>query len=160
MDIPICDIFSRVNKYLCERTQESRYATVFYGVLGKDGSFEYVNAGHVPPLIRRRSGALEPLASANFPVGLFADAEYQSARVKLEPGEFLVIYTDGVSEAANTHHEQFEETRLRKILEESPALTVENLASAVREGVKTFTQGAPQSDDITLLVVQYKQAPA
>lgn len=160
MDIPICDIFSRVNKYLCERTQESRYATVFYGVLGKDGSFEYVNAGHVPPLIRRRSGALEPLASANFPVGLFADAEYQSARVKLEPGEFLVIYTDGVSEAANTHHEQFEETRLRKILEESPALTVEDLASAVREGLKTFTQGAPQSDDITLLVVQYKQAPA
>src|SRR6202043_2834549 len=61
MDIPICDIFSRVNKYICERTLESRYATVFYGVLQPDGEFEYVNAGHVPPLIRRRTGELEPL---------------------------------------------------------------------------------------------------
>ena len=56
-DIPICDIFSRVNAYLCERTLESRYATVFYGVLEPDGTFEYVNAGHVPPFVRRRNGA-------------------------------------------------------------------------------------------------------
>src|ERR1700690_1734322 len=156
MDIPICDIFSRVNKYLCERTQESRYATVFYGVLGKDGSFEYVNAGHVPPMVRRQSGTLEPLASANFPVGLFAEAEYQSARVALAPGEFLVIYTDGVSEGVNTRNEQFEEIRLQKIMEESVAQTVEQLADAIRGGVKAFTQGAPQSDDITVLVIQYK----
>ena len=60
MDIPICDIFSRVNAYLCERTLESRYATVFYGVLEPDGDFEYVNAGHVPPLVRRQMGSLNP----------------------------------------------------------------------------------------------------
>jgi serine phosphatase RsbU (regulator of sigma subunit) len=160
MDIPICDIFSRVNKYLCERTQESRYATVFYGVLDKDGSFEYVNAGHCPPLIRRRSGSLEALDSSSFPVGLFAEAEFKSDRVKLAPGEFLVIYTDGVSEAANTRNEQFEEARLRAIVERSPGRSVEDLASAIRDGVKTFTQGAPQSDDITVLVVQYKSETA
>jgi sigma-B regulation protein RsbU (phosphoserine phosphatase) len=160
MDIPICDIFSRVNKYLCERTMESRYATVFYGVLDKDGNFEYVNAGHVPPLVRRKSGSLDPLASANFPVGLFAEAEYQSARVKLEPGEFVVIYTDGVSEAVDTHNEQFEEARLRKILQESPARTVDEMAGAIRDSVKAFTQGAPQSDDITVLVIQYKNGSA
>jgi sigma-B regulation protein RsbU (phosphoserine phosphatase) len=160
MDIPICDIFSRVNKYLCERTMESRYATVFYGVLDKDGNFEYVNAGHVPPLVRRTSGSLDPLASTNFPVGLFAEAEYQSARVKLEPGEFVVIYTDGVSEAVDTHNEQFEEARLRKILQESPARTVDEMVGAIRDSVKAFTQGAPQSDDITVLVIQYKNGSA
>ncbi len=156
MDIPICDIFSRVNKYLCERTQDSRYATVFYGVLDREGNFEYVNAGHVPPLIRRQSGELEPLASANFPVGLFAEAEYESARVKVAHGEFLVIYTDGVSEAANVRREEFGEERLRQILAESAARTVDELASAIRDGVKMFTQGAPQSDDITVLAIQYK----
>jgi serine phosphatase RsbU (regulator of sigma subunit) len=156
MDIPICDIFSRVNKYLCERTQDSRYATVFYGVLDRDGNFEYVNAGHVPPLIRRQSGELEPLASANFPVGLFAEAEYESARVKVAHGEFLVIYTDGVSEAANVRREEFGEERLRQILAEPAARTVDELASAIRDGVKAFTQGAPQSDDITVLAIQYK----
>jgi serine phosphatase RsbU (regulator of sigma subunit) len=160
MDIPICDIFSRVNKYLCERTMESRYATVFYGVLDRDGNFEYVNAGHVPPLVRRKSGSLEPLASVNFPVGLFAEAEYESARVKLEPGDFVVIYTDGVSEAVDTHNEQFEETRLREVLQESPARTVDEMAGAIRDSVRAFTQGAPQSDDITVLVIQYKQGSA
>jgi phosphoserine phosphatase RsbU/P len=159
MDIPICDIFSRVNKYLCERTMESRYATVFYGVLEGDGSFEYVNAGHVPPLVRRRSGAIEPLTSENFPVGLFAEADYKSARVKLEPGDFVVIYTDGVSEAANLQNEQFEEPRLRNIIA-SCAGTVAQMADAIRDSVKDFTQGAPPSDDITLLVIQYKQQSA
>ncbi|HKS68259.1 MAG TPA: SpoIIE family protein phosphatase, partial [Candidatus Acidoferrales bacterium] len=69
MDIALPGVFSRVNTYLCERSAEDRYATVFYGVLDKMGRFEYVNAGHVPPLVRRKSGALEALGSANFPVG-------------------------------------------------------------------------------------------
>jgi len=156
MDISLPGVFSRVNEYLCERSGEDRYATVFYGILDKMGRFEYVNAGHVPPLLRRKSGALEGLGSANFPVGMFPEAEYQSARVNLDPGDFLVIYTDGVSEANNVHNELFEEERLRQILERFCGQTVEELAQAIRDGVKAFTQGAPQSDDITVLAIQYK----
>jgi serine phosphatase RsbU (regulator of sigma subunit) len=156
MDIPICEIFSRVNKYLAEHTVESRYATVFYGVLEPNGSFEYVNAGHVPPLIRRRDGQLEALDSENFPVGLFPFAEFQSARVALAPGEWIVIYTDGVSEAANKCNEMFEEPRLRHIVEEFKGQTAEEMADAIRDGVKAFTEGAAQSDDVTTLVIQYK----
>src|ERR1700722_13795295 len=74
MDISLPGVFSRVNQYLCERSGEDRYATVFYGVLDKLGRFEYVNAGHVPPLLKRKSGGLEGLGSANFPVGMFAEA--------------------------------------------------------------------------------------
>jgi sigma-B regulation protein RsbU (phosphoserine phosphatase) len=156
MDIPICDIFSRVNKYICERTLESRYATVFYGVLQPDGEFEYVNAGHVPPLIRRRTGELEPLASENLPVGLFPEAQFQSARVALAAGEWIVVYTDGVSEAVNKRNEMFEEPRLRRIVEDFLGQTVEEMADAIRDGVKLFTEGAAQSDDVTVLVIQYK----
>jgi len=156
MDISLPGVFSRVNLYLCERSGEDRYATVFYGVLDKMGRFEYVNAGHVPPLLRRKSGALEGLGSANFPVGMFAEAEYQSARVQLETGDYLVIYTDGVSEAANPQNEMFEEGRLRKIMENFKGDSVQQLGDAIREGMKEFTEGAAQSDDITILVVQYK----
>jgi serine phosphatase RsbU (regulator of sigma subunit) len=160
MDIPLPGIFSRVNRYLCERSGDDRYATVFYGVLDTAGRFEYVNAGHVPPLIRRRSGAAEALGSTNFPVGMFPEADYESAEVNLEPGEFLVIYTDGVSEAANISAELFEEARLRQIVEEFKGETVEELAVMIRDGVKAFTAGAPQSDDVTILVIGYKGSGA
>ena len=103
---------------------------------------------------------LEPLASENFPVGLLPEAEYQSGRTTLMPSDFVVIYSDGVSEAVNSADELFEESRLRRIIEEFKGETVEEMADAIRDGVKAFTEGAPQSDDITLLVVQYKGASA
>lgn len=158
-DIPLPNVFARVNKYLCERSGDDRYATVFYGVLNQSGKFEYVNAGHVPPLILRRSGAIEGLASGNLPVGMFDEAEFASASVDLQEGDFLVIYTDGVSEAANIHSELFEEHRLRTVLEQFKGKNVDEITEAIREGVKAFTAGAPQSDDITILVVQYKGQP-
>ncbi len=156
MDIALTGVFSRVNRYLCERAGGDRYATVFYGVLDKMGAFEYVNAGHVPPLIRRSSGAIERLDLASFPVGMFPEAEYESAAVKLEKGDFLVIYTDGVSEAVNVKTEMFEEERLQDLLKNFKGQTVEELAEAIRESVRLFSEGAAQSDDITILVVQYK----
>ena len=156
MDISLPGVFSRVNQYLCERSGEDRYATVFYGILDKMGRFEYVNAGHVPPLLKKKAGGLEGLGSANFPVGMFAEAEYQSARVQLDPGDFLVIYTDGVSEASNMMNELFEESRLRTIIENFTGDTVQQLGDAIREGMRVFTEGAAQSDDITILVIEYK----
>jgi len=155
-DLPLPGVFSRVNQYLCERSGDDRYATVFYGVLDESGHFEYVNAGHVPPLILRHSGSVEGLASGNLPVGMFDEAQYSCASVDLRDGDFLVIYTDGVSEAANIHSELFEETRLREVLEQFKGQKVEEIAEAIREGVRAFTAGAPQSDDITILAIQYK----
>lgn len=159
-DIPLADIVSRVNEYLCVRSGEDRYATVFYGVLDADGHLEYINAGHVPPLLRRKSGQLEGLGSGNFPVGMFAEAVYQSAHIQLGSGDFLVIYTDGVSEAANVRNELFEEARLRRIVEDFKGQSAQELTDAIREGMRLFTEGAPQADDITLLVVQYRGKPS
>jgi len=149
-----------VNQFLCERSGDDRYATVFYGILDKMGRFEYVNAGHVPPLVRRGSGALEGLGSGSFPVGMFPEAEFQSARVNLDPGDYVLIYSDGISEAVNPRNEMFEEKRLRRILEDFQGENVHELCDAIRTDMKAFTEGAAQSDDITMLAIQYKGNPA
>ena len=156
MDLDLPSVFAKVNRYLCEHSSEERYATVFYGVLDKSGRFDYVNAGHVPPMIRRVTGAIDALSSENLPVGLFEEAEYKCSTVNLSPGEFFVIYTDGVSEAVNVRSEMFEESGLRAVLEKFTGQAATELAQTIQGELRGFTQGAAQSDDITMLVVQYK----
>ena len=160
LDIPPAEIINRVNQFLCERSAEERYATMFYTVLEPRGHLEYVNAGHVPALIRRVDGSLEALESSNFPAGMFPDCEYTNGHSQLHAGDFLVIYTDGVSEASNLNHDLLEDAGLRKLIQDFKGENVEELSQAIRTGVQTFTGGAPQSDDITLLVVHYRGANA
>jgi len=156
LDSPPAAMVSRVNRFLCERSIEERYATMFYGVLTRTGAIEYVNAGHVPAILRRKGGALEALESTNFPVGLFPDAEFLNGTANLQKDDFLVIYTDGVSEATNLRGELLGDTGLRKIIQDFGGENVDELAELIRHGVQSFTGGAPQSDDITLLVIQYR----
>lgn len=156
LDIPLAEVTKRVNQFLCERSSDDRYATLFYGVLDPHGNLEYINAGHVPPLIRRASGELVELSSSNFPVGMFREAEFARERVSLAPGDYLVIYSDGVSEARNLGDEMFEQERLSSVLRDFSGDGVEQLADAIGSGVRKFTGGAPQADDITMVVVQYK----
>ncbi|HEU5410322.1 MAG TPA: SpoIIE family protein phosphatase [Candidatus Acidoferrales bacterium] len=156
LDIPLAELTKRVNQFLCERSSEDRYATLFYGVLDPSGSLEYINAGHVPPLVRRASGEVVELGAANFPVGMFPEAEFASERALLQAGDYLVIYSDGVSEARNLRDEMFEQERLNELVKTFPGENVEQLAEAIRTGVRSFTGGAPQADDVTMVVVQYK----
>jgi sigma-B regulation protein RsbU (phosphoserine phosphatase) len=156
LDIPLAEIVSRVNQYLCERSGDERYATLFYGVLDPSGELEYINAGHVPPIIRRKSGQLDALGSGNFPVGMFAEADYSCGRATLGAGDLVVIYSDGISEAYNVQGDMLGEGGLCQIVESFQGDTVDQLAGVIQAGVRNFTEGAPQSDDITLLVVQYK----
>jgi serine phosphatase RsbU (regulator of sigma subunit) len=156
LDIPLADIVSRVNRYLCERSGDERYATVFYGVINPSGELEYINAGHVPPFIRRQSGVLEPLGSGNFPVGMFLEADYNCGQAKFGAGDALVIYSDGISEAYNVNGDMLGEEGLCQLLEKSASQSVGDIAATIQAGVRKFAEGAPQSDDITLLVLQYK----
>lgn len=156
LDIPLAEVTARVNQFLCERSSEDRYATLFYGVLDPAGNLEYINAGHVPPLVRRPSGDLIELPSSNFPVGMFKEAEFTTERVSLSAGDYVVIYSDGVSEARNMSDEMFEQERLSSLMRDFSGSSVEELAEAIRTGVRNFTGGAPQADDITMVVIQYK----
>jgi len=156
LDRPPAEIVSRVNQFLCERSIEERYATMFYGVLTREGAIEYINAGHVPALLRRKAGDLEALESSNFPVGLFPDAEFMTGSTQLGKDDFLVIYTDGVSEASNLKGELLGDAGLRQLIQDFSGENVDELAELIRHGVQAFTGGAPQSDDITLVVLQYR----
>jgi phosphoserine phosphatase RsbU/P len=155
MNLPLEVAAQRVNRYLCKRSSDERYATLFYGVLSVDGEFEFVNCGHVPPMIRRQSGGVEELSEGNMPVGMFAEAEFSCARTRLTPGDYLVVYTDGVSEAANPKGDFYGEDRVRDVLRDFAGKSVEELAEAIQQSISSFISGAPQSDDVTLLVARY-----
>jgi len=155
-DISLGTMAGRVNKYLCERTGDERYATLFYSVLEPSGQMEYINAGHVPPLVRRAVGGIVQLESDNFPLGMFDFAEYRSDRARLEAGDFLVLCTDGITEARNMDGDLFGEQKLREAVEQFQGSTGEELSQAIQARVREFTGGAPQADDMTLVIVHYQ----
>lgn len=160
MDIHQGQIATRVNRYLKERSADDRYATLFYGVIDSHGQVEYINAGHVPAMVRTSLGQVYTLASDNFPLGMFEFAEYHSSRATLQPGDFLVIYSDGISEARNLEDELYGEFRLRDLLKDFDGSSAEELSQAIQDGVREFTGGAPQADDLTLVVLHYKKPSA
>jgi len=155
-DLALRVVAGRVNKYLVEHSLDDRYATLFYAVLAADGSLEYLNAGHVPGMILSEGAAVRYLPSDNFPLGMFDFAEYSSSREKLAGGDFLVLYSDGISEAQNERGELFGEQGLRDLLVKFQGKTANELFEAIHVGVREFTQGAPQSDDMTVFVVHYQ----
>jgi serine phosphatase RsbU (regulator of sigma subunit)/pSer/pThr/pTyr-binding forkhead associated (FHA) protein len=153
--LPLPDLAKRVNRRVCDRTDESGYATLFYAVLKPDGSMDYFNAGHVPAFVRRRSGDLVPLEAQSFPIGMFDFAEYVSGTAHLEPGDYLVMYSDGVTEAQNPEGELFGEERLRVVLQRFEGKNAQELLDSVLVAVRAFTAGYAQADDITVVALQY-----
>lgn len=147
-----------LNRYLFDRSGIERYATVFLGWLDPSGEFSYINAGHVPPFVRTASGQVYPLTSESFPLGMFDFAEFKPSKVQLSPGDTVLIYTDGFTEAANPEGEFFGEQRLRDLLKQADTSNLDQLLAKIQAVVREFTRGAAQSDDMTLLVLSYRGA--
>ena len=147
---------SRMNEFLNERTAGEKYATVFYCGLNRAGRLHYVNAGHCPPLIVRPDGRLESLAATGMPVGLMDSAQFEVGEIALAPGDKIVIYSDGVTEAENLQAEFFGKQRLRDVVVARRADSCRALHDAVAAAVAAFTESAPQADDITLVVIEYR----
>jgi phosphoserine phosphatase RsbU/P len=151
-------VFNHVNKFLCRHSEVGRYATMFIGIVGRDGMLEYIKAGHPSPLLLRNGQVSELYNEGSFPVGLITEADYESACLQLEPEDTLVLYSDGVTEAENVNHDLFEVSGLSHALAGKQDVPVEVLQQSVLDAVSAFTRGASQSDDITLLVVRYRAA--
>lgn len=149
-------IARHVNRFLCERAEINRYATLFYGVLEPEGIFSYVNAGHLPPLLVRACRTLERLPAESFPLGLFVEADYRAAQCRLAPGDTLVFYTDGVTEAANPAGEFFGLTQLEEAVAANVGASVEELRQRILEAVTAFMAGSYQADDMTLMILRYE----
>jgi sigma-B regulation protein RsbU (phosphoserine phosphatase) len=144
----------RLNGFLLGRTAGEKYATVFYGVLHGDGSLHYVNAAHCPPLVLKPDGTIVELETTGVPVGLLEGAAFVAAEHRLSPGDKLVIYSDGVTEAQNTAAEFFGKKRLRQIATAHAGDSCTVLHDSIQEAVAAFSEGAPQSDDITVVVLE------
>jgi len=151
-------VLNTVNKRIMEDTHNDLFVTVFYGILcPHTNTFTYANAGHNPPLLLRRLGRGNgPLAltRTGIPLGVLEDTRWDRRRTPVEPGDVIVLYTDGITEAENSDGQQFGEARLRAVIEANRTQPAGRLREAIIDGVRRFQGGAPQFDDITLIVIK------
>jgi phosphoserine phosphatase RsbU/P len=154
-----CQTIARVNLALYKRGIESRFVTLMYGSLEPDGRLTYCNAGHNPPLVVGRGG-VRRLEVGGPIVGLFEHAVFQEETVVLSPGDWLIVFSDGVSEAMSAAGDEYGEERILAVVDKDTSLAPADLLKALFADVRAFTKGAAQSDDITALVLRYSPPSA
>ena len=149
------EIVTSVNQYLADNTPANRFVTLFAAELDPlSGKIRYINAGHNPPLVGRHDGSIQQLASGGFPLGILPAAEFEVGETQLAPGEVLVIYSDGVSEANNLAEEEFGMDRLSDVIKRNLTASAAGMRDKVESALSAFTQTAPANDDITLVIVK------
>lgn len=158
--LPVPDMLSRINHFLNSRTQGEKYATLFCCRVERSGQMVWANAGHPAPLLVRRDGHRRELGATGMPVGLLEEAEYAAEQVMLDPGDKLVIYSDGVSEARNDEGRFFGASELRRLVSENASLGCRQLHGLLSKAVEDFTGNAVPSDDVTLVVLEYSPGEA
>ena len=151
-------VFNHINRFLCQHSEVGRYATMFFGILDRDGQLVFINAGHPSPLILRAGKVTELYAEGSFPVGLIPEANFTAATVNLQPSDTLILFSDGVTEAMDPDEQLFGVARLQEVLSGRQDVPLEELQKTILESVQTFTRGASQTDDITVLLLRYRAA--
>lgn len=155
--VPSDECLAYANKLLCNESIDCMFVTVLYGIYNiKTGEIDYTNAGHNPPYILRHDNKVEMLdiKKTNVVIGIMDDFKFESGTHTMEPGDALILYTDGVTEAFNKEKEQFSETNLEKTLGSVPGAGSQEIIEAIMEDVKEFAGNEPQSDDITVLTLK------
>jgi serine phosphatase RsbU (regulator of sigma subunit) len=143
-----------MNKALCRRGLESRFVTLMFGIVSADGQLTYCNAGHNPPIVIGERG-MRHLEAGGPVVGLLEFAPYGQETIRLDSGDTIIVFSDGVSEALSTSGEEFGDERLQAIAQATGQATAQTIVDRIVTDVRTFTKGAPQSDDITVMVIRY-----
>lgn len=156
LPLPLGELTMRVNDLMCENTGSDRFITFFWGILDPaHRRLITVNAGHNYPFLLRADGRVERLEKGGMILGVMPSfMVYEQETTTLAPGDLLVLFTDGVSEALNRAGEEYSEGRLEQLLLARQGAPAADLIEAVQEDVAAFTRGAPQSDDITLMVLR------
>lgn len=153
----------RINRMLCEKTASERFATLFWGVYDPlTGTLRYVNAGHTAPLLvrRRAQGRREVLSGGGPVLGLLPEAVYVPQTVRMETGDTLILYSDGISEAANEREEEFGDQRVLNIASAASDLPPSEICEQIMHQVADFADTSEAPDDRTLMVVRFLQARA
>lgn len=157
-NIGVDQILYKVNNELCEGNDMSMFVTVFCGIIDtRTGRVEYSSAGHNPPVLLRRTDKPEFLAlNGSLPIGTFEGSEYTKETLTLGKGDTLIVYSDGVTEAMDRNQALFSEERLLKSLQSISGHHPDELLKKILTDVHHHAADAPQSDDITILAIQYK----
>ena len=156
--LPVNEIFTRANEKLCENNESGMFVTAWMGILDlKTGSLQFANAGHNPPLLKRANGDFEYLKTrAGFVLAGMEGVRYRVGELTLCHGDRLFLYTDGVPEATNSDNKLYGEDRLLKFMNQNSAVDARELLPDLKANIDEFVGEAPQFDDITMLMLDYK----
>ncbi len=150
-------IMSRVNKLLRQSISEGKFVTLFYGILDAEKHWlVFTNAGHENPYLLRNDGSIQLLQSGGTVLGILDDLFFEEGAVQIEAGETVVMYSDGVTEAANSANELFGLDRLTDVVRRNQGTTAQGMASSIIDAVKDFAGPVPMRDDLTIVVIHRK----
>jgi serine phosphatase RsbU (regulator of sigma subunit) len=150
-----CALMARLNRQICRHTPGSRFITLFYAVYTPStGALTYVNAGQNPPLVRRANGSIERLGGTGIALGMFEGSTYEEGATAIGPGDFLVLYSDGITEAENAAGMPFEETGLEQVIDARAGDTPGQLAPAILRAVEAHARDFRFVDDLTVLILK------
>jgi sigma-B regulation protein RsbU (phosphoserine phosphatase) len=149
------DFMTRLNRLTCAKCPSNRFITFFMCMLDSTtGELSYCNAGHNPPLVLRRDGAVERLEASGVVLGIVPQVKFDESRIRLEPGDVFVIYSDGVTEATNPVNDEFEEERLIAAVLAHRTASSAAIVEGVNAAIAEFAAGSPPADDVTLMVAK------
>jgi sigma-B regulation protein RsbU (phosphoserine phosphatase) len=155
LGVPMRECLSRSNTLLYQTTDPEKFATVFYGILDVGRHiFRFSNGGHNPPLLLASNKESRMLETGGPALGLFTEGSYEEEEIPFRPGDLLVIYSDGVTDAIDETEEQYGEERLMLAVEENATRSAEGLVERILESVNLHAGNSPQLDDMTLVVVK------
>jgi phosphoserine phosphatase RsbU/P len=154
LGLPVDKLLAQASRLFRESTLPTQYATLIFGKATSAGELEIVNAGHLPGLLAGKS-TLQVFDSTSLPLGLFSEQEFAVTKTKFAPGDTLVLYTDGLSEAQNRAGEEFGLDAMQKLIQSGEEHCPKQLIQACRERVEKFRDGGDRQDDETLLAIQY-----
>ena len=154
--VPLPELAANMNKYACSNSQGGlRFTTAFLAEYDAGRRvFSYINAGHNNPILRRSNGLIERLDVGGLPIGIMPDAQYESASVALNPGDWLIIFTDGLVEAENAVQDEYGETRLLAAIEAGAGSTPPQMLNRFLAELDLFVGTTPQHDDVTCLLIK------
>ena len=156
--VAVNDIFTKANEKLCENNESGMFVTAWMGILDlTTGKMQFANAGHNPPLLKRANGGFEYLKTrAGFVLAGMEGVRYRVGELTLSPGDRLFLYTDGVPEATNAENKLYGEDRLLNFMNQNASIDAITLLPALKSNIDEFVGDAPQFDDITMLMFDYK----
>jgi sigma-B regulation protein RsbU (phosphoserine phosphatase) len=149
------EVLNRVNRLLYEKSLPHQFVTLFLFFLSPNGNGQFISAGHNPAyMFRSATGKVENLVSDLFVLGMFDSSTYQSSPLHLCQGDLLVVYSDGLTDARNRQDDMFGEERLLKLIQGEAPFGSQILEQKLLKAIEEFTEGMPQTDDITFVLVE------